>query len=133
MFNTKHKLGVTLIFLLLAPFCGATGDKIGLTKASNSTKLPNAKEAVAKPPLPLPQTQTPDSGVLNGNEISTTRLEEIPNLEESQIRIFIEDIATEISLLKGNRQIKGSDHLRQFPTQSDARHATNCTGLGAYF
>ena len=116
MFKTKHKLCFTAILPLLTPIHAVTADTSSLAKTSIATKLLVAKEAGAKPMQPPLQTQPAVSGLLNDNESGITRLEEIPNLEESQIRLFIEDIAIEIGLLKGYRQIKSGElRLPQVP------------------
>ena len=47
------------------------------------------------------------AGAPIGDASGIARLEEIPNLDEPQIRLFIEDIAVELSLVKGYRKIIG--------------------------
>lgn len=110
MFTTKLKLCITAIVLLLTPVSGSTADTSDSTKAFMATKTAEPDKAGVKPTQLLPQAQPSASGVTS-YESGIARLEEIPNLDEPQIRLFIEDIAIEIGLLKGYRQTKSGDLL----------------------
>ncbi len=55
---------------------------------------------------PLIQPVEGANGGTTGQYADFFRLEEIPNLDEAQIRLYIEDIAIELGLLKGYRQLK---------------------------
>lgn len=115
MFTKKQKLCSTAIFLLLTPVSGSTADTSDSTKAFIATKTVGTDKAEVKLPQLLPQAQSSVSSV-SSYESGIARLEEIPNLDEPQIRLFIEDIAIEIGLLKGYRQIKSGDlQLPQAP------------------